>query len=71
MELCSILWYVAAWMGGQSRGEWTHVCVWQSTLAVHLKLSQRCVLISYIPKRVKKKKKIHKISDGFIQVNKD
>ena len=34
--------YVAAWVGGDSGGEWTHVCVWLSLLAVHLKLSQRC-----------------------------
>ena len=34
--------YVAAWMGGESRGEWIHVYVWLSRFAVHLKLSQHC-----------------------------
>ena len=32
--------YVAAWMGGEFRGEWIHVYVWLSPFAVHLKLSQ-------------------------------
>ena len=32
--------YVVAWMGGESGGEWIHVCVWLSPFAVHLKLSQ-------------------------------
>ena len=32
--------YVAAWMGGESEGEWIHVYVWLSCFAVHLKLSQ-------------------------------
>ena len=31
-----------AWMGGEFRGEWTHVCVWLSPFAIHLKLSQHC-----------------------------
>ena len=34
--------YVAAWMGGEFGGEWTHVYVWLSPFAVHLKLSQHC-----------------------------
>ena len=34
--------YVAAWMGGESGGEWIHVCVWLSRFAVPLKLSQHC-----------------------------
>ena len=34
--------YVAAWMGGESRGEWIHGYVWLSRFAVHLKPSQRC-----------------------------
>ena len=34
--------YVAAWMGGESGGEWIHVYVWLSRFAVHLKLSQHC-----------------------------
>ena len=32
--------YVAAWMGGEFRGEWIQVYVWLSPFAVHLKLSQ-------------------------------
>ena len=35
--------YVAAWMGGEFRGEWIYVYVWLSSFAVHLKL-----LISYV-----------------------
>ena len=34
--------YLAAWMGGEFGGEWTHVYVWLSLFAVHLKLSQHC-----------------------------
>ena len=33
---------VAAWMGGESGGEWRHVYVWLSPFAAHLKLSQHC-----------------------------
>ena len=38
----SAQWYMAAWMGGELEGEWVHVYVWLSPLAVHLKLSQYC-----------------------------
>ena len=31
--------YVAAWVGGESGGEWIHVYIWLSPLAVQLKLS--------------------------------
>ena len=34
--------YVAAWMGGEFGGEWTHVYVWLSPFAVHLKPSRHC-----------------------------
>ena len=34
--------YVAAWMGGGSGGEWIHVCVWLSPFAVHPNLLQYC-----------------------------
>ena len=34
--------YVAAWMGGEFRGEWIHVYVWLSPLTAHLKPSQHC-----------------------------
>ena len=34
--------YVAAWMGGELRGEWIHVYVWLSPFSVHLKVSQHC-----------------------------
>ena len=38
-----------AWIGGEFGGEWIHVCVWLSPFAVHLKLSQLCLLIGYTP----------------------
>ena len=34
--------HVAAWMGGECRGERIYVYVWLSPFAVHLKLSQHC-----------------------------
>ena len=34
--------YMAAWMGGEFRGERIHVYVWSSRFVVHLKLSQHC-----------------------------
>ena len=34
--------YVAAWMGGESGGEWIYAYAWLSHFAVHLKLSQHC-----------------------------
>ena len=34
--------YVAVWKGGEFGGEWIHVYVWLSPIAVHLKLSQYC-----------------------------
>ena len=34
--------YVAAWMGGELKGEWIYVYVWPSSLSVHLKLLQHC-----------------------------
>ena len=37
--------YVAAWMGGGFRGEWMHVHVWLNPFAVHLKLSQHCLVL--------------------------
>ena len=40
MELCSVL--VAAWVGGELRGEWVYEYVWLGALAVHVKLSQHC-----------------------------
>ena len=40
--------YVAAQMGGESGGEWIHVCVWLSPFAVHLKLSQHLIGYSLI-----------------------
>ena len=38
----SAQWYMVAWMGGVFGEEWTHVYVWLSPFAVHLKLSQHC-----------------------------
>ena len=40
--------YVAARTGGEFGGEWVRLCTAES-LAVHLKLSQRCFLIIYLP----------------------
>ena len=34
--------YVAAWMGGEFKGEWIHVYVLMSPFAIHMKLSQHC-----------------------------
>ena len=34
-------------MGGEFGGEWIYVCGWLSPFAVHLKLSQHCLLIGY------------------------
>jgi len=34
---------VAAWMGGEFRGEWKQVHVWLRPFSVHLKLSQHCL----------------------------
>ena len=34
--------YMWAWMGGEFRGELTHVCVWLNCFTVHLKLLQHC-----------------------------
>ena len=50
----SVQCYVAAWMGMGFGGEWIHVYVWLSLLAVHLKLLQHCLLIGY-EKKVKGK----------------
>ena len=40
----SAQYYVAAWMGGEFGGEWTHVYVQLNPFAVYLKLSQHCLL---------------------------
>ena len=45
---------VAAWTGTGFGGEWIHVYVWLSLFAVHLRLSQHCLLIGY-KKKVKGK----------------
>ena len=44
--------YVAAWMGGELGGEWTHVYGWLNLSAVHLKLT--ILLISYTSTQNKK-----------------
>ena len=41
-------------MGGEFGEEWIHVYVWLSPFAVHLKLSQHCLLIGYTPIQNKK-----------------
>ena len=48
---------VIAWMGGEFRGEWVHVYIWLGSFAVHLKLSQHCMLVGYTPVQNKKLKK--------------
>ena len=35
----SVQCYMAAWMGGDSEGEWIHVYIWLSPCAIQLKLS--------------------------------
>ena len=47
---CSVM----AWMGRDFGGEWIHVYVWLGPFAVHLKLSQHCLLIGYTPIQNKK-----------------
>ena len=46
---------VAAYMGGESGGARIHVFAWLSPFAMHLKLSQRCLLIDHAPIQSKKK----------------
>ena len=48
--------HVAAWMGGEFRGEWIYVSVWLSPFPVHQKLSQYCLLaiFQYKMKSLKK-----------------
>ena len=45
-------------MGGEFGGEWIHVYVCLSPFALHLKLSQHCLLIDYTPMQNKKLKKL-------------
>ena len=45
MELCSVL--CGSLDGKELGGEWVHIYVWLSPFAMHLNLSQHCVLISY------------------------
>ena len=45
---------VAAWMGGEFGGEWIHVYVWLSPLAVYLNYKITTLLISYTPIQNKK-----------------
>ena len=55
--------YVAAWMGRGLGREWMRVYVWLSSFTLHLKLSQHCLLMSYIyPNTKLKVQKIYKIS---------
>ena len=41
-KVCDVQCYVAAWMGGESGGEWRHFYVGLSPFAVHMKLLQHC-----------------------------
>ena len=40
--------YVEGWMGWEFGGEWIHVYVSLSPIAVHLKISSYCLLIDYV-----------------------
>ena len=42
------------------RGEWIHIYVWLNPFSIHLKLSQHCLLIGYIPVQNKKLKCLKK-----------
>ena len=53
--------YVAAWMAGEFGREWIHVYVWVNPFAVHLKVSQHCLLIGYISIQNKKLKKYNQV----------
>ena len=55
---------VAGWVGEEFGGEWLHVYVWLSLFAVHLKLSQHCLLIGYA--LIENKKIFKKRSGGSI-----
>ena len=57
--------HVAAWTGGCLE-KWVHVCVRWSHFAVHLKLSQCCLLISCTSIQNKKSKKVLKESSWSI-----
>ena len=46
--------YTAAWRGKEFGAECIHVYVWLNSFAIHLKLSQHCLLISYTSKQNKK-----------------
>ena len=41
--------YVIAWVRGEFRREGIHLYLWLSPFAVHLKLSQHCLLTGYTP----------------------
>ena len=49
-QCCSL-----AWMGGEFGGEWIHTYGWLSPFAVHLKLSQHCLLSGMPQYKMKKK----------------
>ena len=48
--------YVAAWMGGEFRGEWIHVYVWLSLFAIYLKTLNSIVNQLYSNTKLKVKK---------------
>ena len=39
----------AAWMGGEFRGEWTHVYVWLGPFTAYLKLLEHCLVNPLYP----------------------
>ena len=60
MKLCSTAMWQPGWEGVLEK--WIHVYVWWSHFAVHLKLSQYCLLISCTSIQNKKFKKVLKES---------
>ena len=54
------------WMGRELGGEQIHVYVWLSPVAVHLKLSQCCLLIGCTPIQNKQLKKKGKVDDASL-----
>ena len=56
-KLCPLPWCPIPTLGREFGGEWIHIYVWLNPFAVHLKLSQYCLLISYTSIQNKKLKK--------------
>ena len=57
----SAQYYVAAWMGGEFGGEWTHVYVWLSPFTIHPIVTLLILYISIQHKKVKKKTNLFQV----------